>query len=87
MTRRDLLHVADAEAFVAWALENGGFKLDPRAPSGYEIFRLRDKGGKIHVGYKRDRTDHVSIFGNTIEGAVRSYIHAKRIARLREQQA
>jgi hypothetical protein len=87
MTRRDLLHVADAQAFVAWAQEVAGFKADPRPASGYEIFRLRDRGGKLHVGYKRERTDHVSITGSAIEAAVRSYIHTKRIARLREQQA
>jgi hypothetical protein len=65
--------------FLLWCSQNG-YEVLP-LKGAYEVFRIKDKKGKLHIGYHRNtKSKHFTITGEWMEKEVRRFIRERNRA-------
>lgn len=64
MRNRSLLHYTKVPNFLEWS-QSEGFLVQP-TKGLYESFRIQ-KNKELIIGYKRNTTDHITVYGKGLE--------------------
>lgn len=83
MAERNLLHFTKFDDFQAFCCGEHGYHRLPLNGS-YEVIRLKRGNEKPVILYKRDRTDHASVFCDAGHNLVRQYL--KYCRKLKERK-